>query len=106
MPLPRVATPACCFVFTFSCLPLLFGRHVMREPAGGAHGDAARLVPNELALLCDARSYDSHIWGPLPVANVTGRACWVYWPVQKFGGVADYTNTAKLALRPAPALAD
>jgi signal peptidase I len=49
-------------------------------------------------------SYDSHIWGPLPVQNVTGRACWYYWPLNKFGGMRDYMQSAQEALQPAPQL--
>ena len=30
-------------------------------------------------------SLDSHLWGPLPEANVIGTAVWRYWPLQRFG---------------------
>ena len=48
------------------------------------------VVPDgEVLVLGDNRnaSLDSHLWGPLPEADLIGTAIWRYWPPARFGPV-------------------
>jgi signal peptidase I len=48
------------------------------------------VVPaGEVLVLGDNRnaSLDSHLWGPLPEADLIGTAIWRYWPPARFGPV-------------------
>ena len=60
-----------------------------------------RVAPGQIFVLGDNRNHsiDSHIWGTVGVERVLGRACFRFWPPQRFGELLPARPTA-LALGP------
>ena len=42
-----------------------------------------------------ANSSDSHVWGPVPIELIVGKAWLTYWPLKSWGSVQDHSVLAQ-----------
>ena len=68
------------------------GGYQGHHPMGRLEEGVELTVPDDCCFALGdntANSLDSRDWGPLPVKNIIGRACFVFWPISRRIGAVD-----------------
>ena len=84
--------PAEWFNPAFSKVYSGLGGYQGHHPMGRLEENVELTVPDDCCFALGdntANSLDSRDWGPLPVKNIIGRACFVFWPISRRIGSVD-----------------
>ena len=84
--------PAECFNPAFTKVYSGLGGYQGHHPMGRLEENVELTVPDDCCFALGdntANSLDSRDWGPLPVKNIIGRACFVFWPISRRIGTVD-----------------